>query len=159
MQRSHTKSSLEVRGLPRNLSGSGPLIRKAVGIALRHHGICTYAVSITFVDDQTMTRLNRRTLGRRGTTDVIAFDLAEEGLAHEAVGDIYVSLEQARRQSAAYGVRVGEEVVRLVIHGLLHTIGYSDRTVHQRKQMESCVELILKEARGSRVGAKTRGVR
>lgn len=136
-----------------------PLIRKAVAATLSGHGIGVYAVSLTFVDDETMTSLNRRALGRRGTTDVIAFDLAEDGLVHEAVGDIYVSLGAARRQSRAYGVSLSEEILRLTIHGLLHTIGYGDRTVPERRKMEACVEQSLREILGSRVRAKARGAR
>lgn len=159
MKRPQESSSLDIRGLPRGPSGLGPLVKKAVEATLRHQGIGLYAVSVTFVDDRAMGDLNRRALGREGTTDVIAFDLAEEGLPYEAVGDVYVSIDRARAQSLAYGVSLKEEILRLAVHGLLHTIGYSDRTPPQRRKMESLVEQRLKEILGPRVRGKATGAR
>lgn len=159
MEHSPENSSLNVRGLSRHLAGLRPLIRKALRVCLEHHGAGAYAVSITFVDDATMASLNRRALGRQGTTDVIAFDLSEDGLVHQTVGDIYISLAQARRQSAAYGVSLREEVLRLAVHGLLHTMGYRDDTPSRRRKMESCVERVLRQTLGPAARGSARGGR
>jgi probable rRNA maturation factor len=153
-----TDSTLDIRGLPAPLKELRPAIKKAVSLALERHGIGAWAVSITFVNDRAMAALNRRALGRRGTTDVIAFDLAEDGLIHDVVGDIYISLDEARRQSKAFKVGLREEALRLAIHGLLHTVGYSDHTASLRRQMEKCVEQILGEVVGPR-GAGRKGAR
>jgi probable rRNA maturation factor len=159
MEHSPKDSSLDMRGLPRRLCGLRPLIKKTVEATLRHHGIGTYAVSITFLDDRTMAGLNRKALGKRGATDVIAFDLAENGLVHELVGDIYISLDRARAQSAAFKVSLKEEILRLAIHGLLHTIGYRDHTSSHRRKMELCVERSLREILGPHVREKAAGAR
>jgi len=92
------------------------------------------------VSDRKMAGLNRASLGRRGTTDVIAFDLSELGLPVDLVGDVYVSLDRARRQAADFGVGESEEILRLVLHGVLHTIGYEDGTESRRKKMNEAVE-------------------
>ncbi len=78
-------------------------------------------LSITLVDDVEMTRLNREWLNRDGATDVIAFSL---GSADSLLGDVYIAPETAGRNASRIGVELTEEVLRLVIHGVLHVIGY-----------------------------------
>lgn len=79
-------------------------------------------LSVALVDDEDIRRLNREHLGHDRVTDVIAFPLWERG--EPVVGDVYVGLEQARRQAAAEGVPFEEELVRLVVHGTLHVLGW-----------------------------------
>lgn len=71
-----------------------------------------------------MRRLNRRSTGRRSLTDVIAYTLPlPDG---RVLGDVYVCPEAAARNARAYGETGGlaAEVVRLVVHGTLHVLGY-----------------------------------
>ncbi len=64
--------------------------------------------------------MNLRFLGRDRTTDVLSFSLGDEdGL----IGDVYLSPEEVRRNSAAHGVPHREEALRVVIHGTLHALG------------------------------------
>lgn len=77
-------------------------------------------VSVTFLDDAAITTLNERWLDRAGATDVISFGLGSAPL----VADVYVSVETARRNAARFGVGPREEVLRLVVHGVLHAAGY-----------------------------------
>jgi probable rRNA maturation factor len=158
MNKPRKLASIEITGLPPGLKTVQPAVLKAVRAVLRQHGVKHYALSITFVGDRRMTRLNREALGRRGTTDVIAFDLSEQGLPAGTVGDIYVSLDRARHQSAAYGVSLREEVLRLAIHGVLHIVGYRDDTRTARRRMELRQE---RSIRGGGCGAagKKSGVR
>lgn len=78
-------------------------------------------LSITLVDDTEMTRLNGEWLVQAGSTDVIAFSL---GSAESALGDVYIAPETAGRNASRLGVDLTEEILRLVIHGTLHVIGY-----------------------------------
>ena len=80
-------------------------------------------LSITLVSARTIARLNREHLGHRGPTDVITFALGDDG-SGVLVADIYVCPEVARRQAAAWGVGVREELARLVVHGALHACGW-----------------------------------
>lgn len=77
-------------------------------------------LSVTFLSDDEVTRLNAEWLGRQGPTDVISFGLGERPL----VADIYISVETARRHADEYGVDPREELLRLVVHGVLHAAGY-----------------------------------
>jgi probable rRNA maturation factor len=77
-------------------------------------------VSVTVLSSAAMRGLNRRTLGRDRATDVIAFGLAHPG---RLVGDIYICPEAARRLRAP-GTSEREELLRVLVHGTLHVLGY-----------------------------------
>ena len=79
-------------------------------------------VDLTLLDAAAMRRLNRRATGRRGLTDVIAFALPQPDGSLQ--GDVYVCPAAAERYVTANGGRVSDELVRLVVHGTLHVLGY-----------------------------------
>ena len=91
------------------------------------------------VSDREMRRLNRRWRGRDRTTDVLAFaqregaDSAPDGL----LGDVVISVDTARRQGAERGETLGREGERLLIHGLLHLLGYDhERSAADARRMQ-----------------------
>lgn len=92
-------------------------------------------ISITFVDDRDIAALNHDWLGRAGPTDVLSFGLGEGPL----VADIYVSVDTARRNAGRYGVEAHEELLRLVVHGVLHAAGYD----HPEDETRSASEMFL----------------
>ena len=71
-----------------------------------------------------MARLNRDHLGHRGATDVISFGSNRVRRSAPVIGDIYICPEVARRNAAERGASAREEVSRLVVHGVLHVLGY-----------------------------------
>lgn len=89
-------------------------------------------LSITFLADDDIARLNAEWLEREGPTDVISFGLGERPL----VADIYVSVETARRHAAEYGIEPREELLRLVVHGVLHAAGYDHPDDESRVESE-----------------------
>jgi probable rRNA maturation factor len=91
---------------------------------LRAEGVTHALLSVTFVTRSAIARLNRRFLQRRGGTDVIAFALRPTRARAACVGDVYIAPDVARRNARAYGVGLREELMRLVIHGTLHVLGY-----------------------------------
>lgn len=80
-------------------------------------------ISITFVSDGEISRLNREYLDHRGPTDIISFEL--KAMNGVPVGDIYIAPSVARLNARANGVRIRDELVRLVVHGTLHVLGYT----------------------------------
>jgi len=82
-------------------------------------------VSIAFVDDVEMTRLNRRFRHKQRTTDVLTFPGDhEEG----SLGDIVISIDQAGRQAREERHSLSTEVRYLILHGLIHAHGYDHET-------------------------------
>ena len=80
-------------------------------------------LAVRFVGDRAMSRLNRRFRGRNVTTDVLSFP-GEDSPEGKYLGDIAVSVPAARRQAAAAGHSAGRELRVLILHGLLHCLGY-----------------------------------
>lgn len=98
-------------------------LKKFMMLVLRSNGITKCTVSVIFIDDVKMSELNERYKKRKGTTDVLSFNLSDNG-RDEVEGEVYISLERAKEQSVDYGVSVSEEIIRLVTHGLLHLAGW-----------------------------------
>lgn len=81
-------------------------------------------VSITLVDRAHIARLNRRHLAHRGATDVISFAFARATRGDPVVGDIYIAPEVARANAEARRISPRQELARLVVHGVLHVLGF-----------------------------------
>ncbi|MDB4909192.1 MAG: hypothetical protein JWO39_15 [Gemmatimonadetes bacterium] len=81
-------------------------------------------LSITFVSNTAIARLNAKHLGHRGATDVISFGFRDAGKGSAVIGDIYIAPAVARANALEHGVPVREELARLVVHGTLHVLGY-----------------------------------
>ena len=91
-------------------------------------------VSIEFVGDAQMRRLNREYRGNDRTTDVLAFAFREAGGPPSTMlGDVVVSIPMAERQAESLGHSLSEELVRLLIHGVLHLVGYD----HERSKADA----------------------
>ncbi|MFH1010830.1 MAG: rRNA maturation RNase YbeY [bacterium] len=117
---------------------------KCAQMALRHFRRPVSHVDFILVSARKMASLHRQFLGLPGPTDVMAFDLSENGEPLE--GEVYICLEQAKRQAAFYGESLASEMARLAIHGVLHLAGEKDRTEAERKRMRALEEKILHEA-------------
>jgi probable rRNA maturation factor len=108
--------------------------------ALRGEGIRRAAVTVIIVDSRRIRRINRRYLAHDFVTDVMAFPLEQSpGLE----GEIYVNLDRARSQAKEYGVSGWNEIVRLVIHGTLHLVGYDDRSPRAAVRMRQRQEMLV----------------
>jgi probable rRNA maturation factor len=146
MEGPQQSSSLDIRGLPVEFEGLRPVMEKAADQILLEHDVTSYAISVSFVDDSEISRINRESLARSGATDVIAFDLSEEGLPIEKVGDLYISIDTALENSSRFGVKPEEEILRLVVHGVLHVLGYEDGDPAGRERMTEVQEKAVKKA-------------
>jgi probable rRNA maturation factor len=92
--------------------------------ALTAEGAREAVVSLSFCSDASMASINRRYLGHRGATDVIAFSLPSPSTVAPLAGDVYIGAERARVNASALGVPWRQELARLVVHGVLHVMGH-----------------------------------
>lgn len=99
-------------------------VDQAVRSVLRGEGVREAMISVAFIGRPAMRALNRRHLGRNGDTDVIAFGFRRGARSAATVGDIYICAEVARANAKVNSVPVGEELLRLVVHGTLHVLGH-----------------------------------
>jgi probable rRNA maturation factor len=111
-----------------------------------------HEISIVIVDDEEITRLNRRYFHRRRPTNVIAFPMAAGNPAAihpEILGDVVISAETAKCQAMAVGGEPEEEVLFLMIHGLLHLAGYNhEGPPGERRKMEAKERELYNRVRG-----------
>ncbi len=96
-------------------------VRRVVLAVLDGEGAGETQVTVTFLSSAKMRALNRRTFRRDRATYVIGFTLPHPGAL---VGDVYVCPSVARRSAVRFNVATQEELIRLVVHGTLHVMGY-----------------------------------
>jgi len=127
-------------------------VEEAVRAVLRAEGHAAAEVSVAFVGDEEITALNREYLGHDRPTDVISFALHEPG--EPPLGDVYVGVDQARRQAGELGVDPAEELLRLAVHGTLHVLGYDHPEGEDRagSEMFARQEALLREILRGRGG-------
>ena len=88
------------------------------------------SVSIAFVTDAAIRKINRRFLGHDYATDVISFPLDSDLL-----GELVISAPYARAEARRRRISEREELLRYVVHGILHLLGYDDRTPAEKRRM------------------------
>jgi probable rRNA maturation factor len=91
---------------------------------LRRERVSDALLSIAFVTDRRIAALNRAHLGHAGATDVISFGFAPVKAGGAVVGDVYIAPAVARRNATDHGRAIREELMRLVVHGVLHVLGH-----------------------------------
>jgi len=106
-------------------------------------------VSLALVNDAYMRNLNRQYRGIDTPTDVLSFAMQEgepvPGIDGEELilGDVVISLQTALRQSTEYGVSFHQEMAYLVIHGILHLIGYDHQEEEEQQLMRQKEENLM----------------
>jgi probable rRNA maturation factor len=90
----------------------------------------TRSLSIAFVTDAAIRKINRKFLKHDFATDVISFPLGTDLL-----GELVISAEYAAREAKARGISVEEELLRYVAHGILHLLGYDDHDPKAKARM------------------------
>lgn len=113
-------------------SGIKILIRRSCNAVLSLEGVIdSCEVSVTFVDNKEIARLNGQFRNKPVETDVLSFPLCENGVYDKdqdtgasLLGDIVISLEKAKAQSEMYGHSLQREVAFLTVHSMYHLLGY-----------------------------------
>ncbi len=119
--------------------------RAAAGVGRRGD-----AVNVIVIDDRAMRRLNRRYRGKDKPTDVLSFPY-EAGPGDDVVGDVYVSHQTLARDARRLGVDARDLSMRIVVHGLLHVVGYDHESDADAARMERRERAALKRVLPARV--------
>ncbi len=122
-----------------------PVDRRKIGAAARRIlktlGYGGYELAVVLVDDREITRLNRQYFRRNRPTNVISFPMLEKTpspLRVRVLGDVVISSETAEREAAEVGKKTEDEVLFLLIHGILHLVGYDhEKGGKDRAEMEA----------------------
>jgi probable rRNA maturation factor len=95
-------------------------------------------LSILVVDDTQMAEINRAYLNHAGPTNVISFPMQEGQFSHispDLLGDVVISADTADREAVEAGMQMSERFNQLLVHGILHLIGYD----HVNSEQEAAV--------------------
>lgn len=124
-------------------------LNETMNKAAEIHGLSNQEMSIIFVDNIQIQKINRDYRDKDQVTDVISFALNDDDTAFawekNDLGDIYISLERAKEQSIDYGHSFEREVCYLAVHGLLHLLGYDHINKEDKEKMREKEEEIMAE--------------
>jgi probable rRNA maturation factor len=91
------------------------------------------SLNYIFCSDKKLLDINRQYLKHDFYTDIITFDLSEEG--DKIIGEIYISVDRVLENSTALKIPLSKEFSRVIFHGALHLCGYKDKTSEQKHQI------------------------
>jgi rRNA maturation RNase YbeY len=115
-------------------------LRKIAAVLLQKLGKQQAELSVALVGDKEIKPLNAKYRLKKQTTDVLSFPVADQPIAPAILlGDVIISVEQARRQARQRKKTLKSEMVMLLIHGVLHLLGYD----HERSQRQAKIMLSL----------------
>ncbi|MBR5723977.1 MAG: rRNA maturation RNase YbeY [Bacteroidales bacterium] len=103
-------------------------LKMVAGSEMRRLG----AINIIFCSDNYILDVNMRYLQHDYFTDIITFDYCEKDVLS---GDLFISIDSVRENARFYGVEFADELDRVMVHGVLHLIGYDDHTEEQTAEM------------------------
>ncbi len=130
-----------LKNLQKKVKFDESLVRRAVGIVLKEHGL-SGEINVVFAGDCFLRELNMKYLSKNSPTDVLAFEMGSDGV----IGDVVVSADMAESQAAEYKHSVDREAAILAVHGALHLAGFDDRRPAEKKNMEKMQYEILEKA-------------
>ena len=90
-------------------------------------------INCVFCSDEYLLQINKKHLKHNFLTDIITFDFSEK--KDQIEGDLYISVDRVKENAKKYGDTFKIETIRVVLHGLLHLIGYKDKSEKEKKRM------------------------
>jgi probable rRNA maturation factor len=115
-------------------------LRRWLRSVAREHGTRIDQVSFVLMSDKALLRYNREFLQHDEYTDVITFPVdSNNGVA----GDVLMSYDRIRENAATFGVSARQELMRVMVHGLLHLLGHMDKKKEQRAAMRALEDKYL----------------
>lgn len=147
---------VEVKKLTKESSISSQFLKKLASyVLLKEKAPKNAEVSLALVEKEEIKKLNRKYRGENALTDVLSFPLKEEENKDEPflLGEVIISPEVVRKQAQKYGNSFKKELSLLVVHGLLHLLGYNHQNSLESKVMrireKTLLDKIFKENRGA----------
>lgn len=109
------------------------LLKEAVQQVFDREQVLLERISYILCSDEYLLEINIRHLKHDDFTDIITFDLSENGYA--VIGEVYISVDRVKENAKSFEVTYQNELKRVILHGALHLCGYNDKTKKERTQM------------------------
>ena len=107
-------------------------IRKWIEETINHEGKIGETINIILTSKNNIRSLNNKYLKRNYMTDIIAFNYNRDNIIS---GDLFLNPDTIKKNSGEYKTKFEDEILRVIIHGVLHLIGYNDKSIEERKVM------------------------
>ncbi|SNR51963.1 rRNA maturation RNase YbeY [Lutibacter flavus] len=118
-------------------------IQKWISECISTYGFTEGEVNYIFCDDGYLLKLNEEFLEHDTLTDIISFDYT---LGKLISGDIFISIERVIENAQKFNQTIESELNRVIIHGILHYLGFKDKSAEDKSKMrseeEKCLELL-----------------
>jgi len=125
----------------KNKSIKKSILHKLIFLLKNSLNFNIYSLNINFVSSKSIREINRKYLKHDFSTDIITFNYTG---SHKLLnGEILISIDDAETNSEKYGVTFDEEILRLVIHGILHLLGYNDINSNEKLEMSRLEDKLL----------------
>lgn len=116
--------------------------RKIIDKVIRNENKISGDLNFIITNDKTLRKINKEFLNQDYNTDVIAFGDNNKKIVN---GEVYISIDTVKMNAFLYKVKLNDEVKRVIIHGVLHLVGYNDETEKERDHMHIMEDLFLKK--------------
>jgi rRNA maturation RNase YbeY len=117
-------------------------IHRVISRLIQHFGLQFISIEVNIVNSKIVLELNKLYLKHNYKTDILTFNYSSAETVLE--GEIYISIDDALENSKRFKNSLNEELKRLIIHGILHLIGYNDNSPNQKKRMKEMEDKSLK---------------
>ena len=108
------------------------ILKRWLNEVIASFGFSTGDIQIIFCTDAYLLDVNRKYLSHDYFTDIITFDDSSEGKLN---GDLLISIDRVKENAIEFGVSFDEELNRVIVHGILHLIGFKDKSNKDRQKM------------------------
>ncbi len=108
------------------------ILKAGVSFLVHEHKKTVGNIVVVFCSDEELMKMNREYLQHDYYTDVISFDYSDGNIVS---GDIYISIDRVRENARKLKISTQNEIMRIVGHGVLHLIGFKDKTTSEKKIM------------------------
>lgn len=129
-----------VQDITYKLSGKRKIkewIKQVISLHHKKYG----EINIILTGDNKLLELNKSFLNRNYYTDIITFDYS---IQNKVSGDLFISIERIKENSEKYRITIDKELKRIIIHGILHLLGYRDKNKKEKAKMRMMEERYLK---------------
>jgi probable rRNA maturation factor len=110
-------------------------VNKWLNNIVKHYNKSVNYVNYIFCNDIYLLNLNKKYLNHDTMTDIITFQYNEQ--SNNIESDIFISIERVKENATKFGVAFEEEILRVMVHGLLHIFGYNDKSQEDRNNMRT----------------------
>ena len=125
----------------RKIKNRNKIKKWIVNIINRNNQYCNQ-INIILVNDPYLLEINKTYLNRDYLTDIICFNYNSSNFIS---GDLYISIERVIENSKIFGVSTSLELLRVIIHGVFHLIGFDDKTDEQKSEIRNAEDVALNE--------------